>query len=496
MLITMLTKSGESHPDNIAIIQGEKRITYTSLIKTTLRLQKLLSRLGIEPADSVAVVLPNEDNFVFAFFAIAALDAIMLPLNPELNTEELEYYIKETKATFIITNTRCIERHSACLNYQERHPTFINLDTLLSVPGDDPDSSIPKPYKNRPDHDFLYHYSSGSTGLPKRVVRTQGNCVEEADNFIATCGITPDDRFFCSIPLFHAHGMCNAMLASIRAGATLVIMENPQPFLLNRNRALKMLAQEKITVFPGVPFQFEALTRGDACAELRHIRLCFTAGSKLPLAVYQAFLKKFAIPVRQLYGSTETGSLCINLDEQIESSSDSVGRPMRNVTVEIWDEAGKPLAAGSEGDIAVSSPAMTRGYYNQDELNKSVFRNGYFLPGDVGRLDEEGRLFITGRKRQFIEVAGHKVDPAVVERCLLSYIHVREAVVVGVPVSGGVSHEQLQAIIVTDGDCGVSEVLGYCRTKLASFEVPQIIDIRDKIERDSVGKVRIKRLTE
>jgi long-chain acyl-CoA synthetase len=210
--------------------------------------------------------------------------------------------------------------------------------------------------------------------------------------------------------------------------------------------------------------------------DLGALRLCFSAGNALPRSTFDAFDRAFGIPIRQLYGLTETGAVTINLDEDPWATAASVGRPMPGIDVDVLDVAGDPVEPGHIGDVAVSSPAMTR-------------RHGArLLTGDRGRIDEAGRLIITGRRKLLIDVSGDKVDPIEVEDVLAVHPKVREVVVVGVP-SGIEGEELIKAVVVGEAACGERELIRFCRERLANYKVPHMVEFREEIPRSSLGKV-------
>jgi long-chain acyl-CoA synthetase len=165
-----------------------------------------------------------------------------------------------------------------------------------------------------------------------------------------------------------------------------------------------------------------------------------------------------------------------------------VGTPVGEVRVQILDDDGVGVEAGEVGEVAVSSPALTGGYSDMDELNKVAFKDGFFRTADLGRLDEEGRLYITGRKKLLIEVGGYKVDPIEVEDVVIAHPKIREAVVVGV--AGEIPGEEVvKAVVVLSEDCEERELLDFCQDRLANFKVPRMVEFRDEIPRSPLGKV-------
>jgi long-chain acyl-CoA synthetase len=218
------------------------------------------------------------------------------------------------------------------------------------------------------------------------------------------------------------------------------------------------------------------------------VRLAFSAGTALPRPFFDAFLDRFGVPVRQLYGCTEAGTLTANMDDDPAASFESVGRPVDGVAVLVEDDEGEQVAPGTVGEIAVRSPGLTSGYADMEELNREAFRDGFFLSGDLGMLDDDGRLTITGRKKLLIEVGGYKVDPIEVEDVVVAHPNVAEAVVVGVETK--VQGEELvKAVVVPKAEMDERDLIGFCQQRLANFKVPQVVEFREEIPKSPLGKI-------
>jgi long-chain acyl-CoA synthetase len=258
--------------------------------------------------------------------------------------------------------------------------------------------------------------------------------------------------------------------------------------VLQRDHALEVLERERATVFPAVPFIFRLLAEAPGHGDLSALRLCLSAAAALPRPTFEAFEQRFGVPIRQAYGSTETGAVSANLDEDPWTTWRSVGRPLHGVEIAVRDAAGEPAADGRIGEIAVRSPAMTHGYAGRPELNRDVFAGGWFLTNDRGRVDEEGRLHIAGRKKLLIDVKGDKVDPVEVEDVLAVHPKVHEVVVVGVE-SGAEGEDLIKAVVVPDGGCEARELIRFARERLSNYKVPQMVEFRDEIPRGASGDV-------
>jgi long-chain acyl-CoA synthetase len=273
------------------------------------------------------------------------------------------------------------------------------------------------------------------------------------------------------------------MLAALRSGATLVILEDPHPFVLRRDHALDVLERERATVFPAVPFILKLLAEAPGPGDLSALRLCLSAAAALPRPTFEAFDQRFGVPVRQLYGSTETGAVTANLDDDPWATWRSVGRPLDGVEVNVLGPNGEPADAGRIGEIAIRSPAMTRGY-----TAGAAFTGGWFVSSDRGRIDDAGRLHITGRTQVLIHVKGDKVDPIEVEDVLAVHPAVREVVVVGIE-SAAEGEDLIKAVVVPDGPCQARELIRFARERLSNYKVPQMVEFRDEIPKSASGDV-------
>ncbi len=528
MLVQRLARIASEYPLQTALVYNQTRLTYPQLYEQVSQLSRGLKSLGLGPSDCVAIILPNCPEFVVSFYAIAHIQAILLPLNPLFNAAEIQYYLQDSQVKAIITHSQWAASCEAILQKLDQDITLIGIDQapangiawndLLQTAAEpnelqavetsatglahEPISLLPDSFDSAPKIDLLYQYSSGSTGRPKRVSRTQANLWHEVENFTATTKVTPSDRILCLVPLFHAHGLGNCLLAATYTGATLVLLEPvlrkgkpvEVPFVFRRARVLELIEQEGITILPGVPYIFGTLaeTPPETPANLSTLRLCFSAGNFLSRETFDRFQQRFGILVRQLYGCTEAGSVAINLEAGEAIAPNSVGLPLQNIEVKIVSEQGQDLPPDAIGEVVIYSPSLTCGYHNQPELNRDAFRNGAFLTGDLGKKDSQGRLYITGRKKIFIDTGGRKVDPLEIEDILIDHPKIKEAVVVGT--KGSHEGELIKAVVVSHDHCEEQEILSYCRGRLADFKVPRIIDFRDEIPKSPLGKVLRKNL--
>jgi long-chain acyl-CoA synthetase len=491
MLMSLLYEQARERPEHPAISYRGERIVFAELVEWIERLASGLRQRGLGPGDAVGLVLPDDPWFVVTLHALTGLGAIVVPVNPAFKQAELEYCFRSAGVSAVISDERSA---GVCGRIVSGMEGEVQLITTSSAHGqaDTLDAVLEEGKGGRlearaPEEPFVYQFSSGSTGRPKRVPRTHAQCAAEAASYKAL-GLVPEDRIFSAIPMFHTWGMGACVFASAASGATVVILEDPQPFLRRRHAALELIERERATVFPGVPFNFRLLAEAPTRADLSSLRLCFSAGTALPRSTFEAFGERFGVLVRQLYGSTETGMIAANLSEDPVATFASVGRPVWGVEIEVVDEDGETLPPGEVGELAVRSPAASDGYDGADQKSREAFRDGRFFTGDLGHLGDDGLLYLEGHRKLLIDVGGFKVDPIEVQDVIRAHPCVSDVIVVGVR-DEDAGEETVKAVVVPSQQCDEHELLSLCREQLANFKVPRLVEFRDSIPTSPLGKV-------
>ena len=462
-----------------ALVDGSVRVTYSELSLLVDKLSAYLSSHGVKKGDKIIILLPNSIEFVVSFFAVSEVGAVSVPISTAFKKEEIEFYIQHSGAGLVLTD----KEHEHLLKDSTISGIQVLVVTGTGADWQGFDGPKPSPVEISPDDEAIYLYSTGSTGKPKRVARTHRNLVALADNHTATVGWNEGDRVLFTVPISHTYAFGN-FISSVKIGAALITLPD-----FNRRKVLEILEKERVTIFPAVPVMLDSLsrTRLNTPPNLGSLSLVMSAGAPLPEHIFTGFHDAFGIYPRQLYGSTETGVISINLGDNIEKRWNSVGRAVERVEVSIVDDEGTEVVPGVVGEITVRSLSMTTGYYGLPEETREVFKNGYYYTGDLGRVDKEGYIFIVGRKKLFINISGNKVDPGEVENVLCSMPGVLEAAVLGVGNDKG--GETVKAVLVTEDSLEKVQVLGYCKEKLAGYKVPSIIEFTDGLPRSPSGKV-------
>jgi len=472
----MLTAVVKDNHERTAIVDGVRVLSYEALGTQVSKLARQLYDLGIRKGDRVALFLPNGADFVIGYFAATRLGAIIVPLNHGYQITELRYFLEATGSTLLLT-CRALEALSREVLLMTARPCELVIVEDQGAAATFPEVDID------PNSAAMYQFSSGSTGTPKRIARTHAQLLRELESLGRALEITSNDRFLGVAPFSHVNGLMRTMLTGIRAGASLYTLPEYE-----RRAVAAAIEDRRLSVFIGIPFMFIMLAKANfrRPPDLSSLRLCISASAAIPAKYNHEFQQRFGFFVRQLYGSTETGSISVNLDVDIADSLESVGRPLPGVEVKLVDDGGKEPEAGALAELAIRSTYAITAY--EGVSDQSSFRDGYFLSGDLGRSDSEGRLYLAGRKKFFINRGGYKIDPREVEELLEEHPAVEEAVVVGLPTPYG--DEKVKAVVVLRESCTEEELVLFCNGKIADFKIPSLIEFRDTLPKTPTGKVQ------
>ncbi len=473
------------HATRTAIVFERQALTFDTLRHHVYALAAELQRRGVRVGDRVGVMFRNNPDFVIAYWAALSAGALAVPLNDHYQQKEILYFIDACELKLILTDETFRALCESVIPQAATPCALLLREAWDTLPA--PGEWLPPQVS--PDSPVMFQFSSGSTGTPKRIARSHAQLLMELDALVSTLGIVPEDRFLGVAPFSHVNGLVRTMLTSFRAGATLF------PATFERHHAAELIERERLTVFIAVPFMFITLaqTRYEHTPDFSSLRLVVSASAPLPNKFNREFHRKFGIYIRQLYGSTETGTMSVNLSEDIENTLDSVGTPLRGVAFDIVDDTHHRVSRGTTGEVIVSSPWAIDGYADLPELNAEQFRDGYFFTGDLGYLDDAGRLYLQGRIKFLINKGGFKIDPREVEVVLEEHPGIEEVAVVGVPTSFG--DDKVKAVVVRRLPCTEVELAEFCRGRIADFKIPSVFEFRDEMPKSPTGKLRRGQLT-
>lgn len=498
-----------SHGEKDAVVCDGENATFNQLKARSRVLSGHLQKLGVKPGDRVGFYIPNSIDFVSAFFGTSALGAVIVPINPMLKPDEIAHILSDSQSKTIIVHQDLLP---AVL---EAVPQVPSLESLLLIPATNGGvtPAVPGPLtvlelnrKLRVESDNwpLYSgsdrlpaviiYTSGTTGKPKGAILTHHNLLTSFPGRLDEMfGVTDTDRLLGALPMCHIFGVSVVILGTIARGATLVILPRFEP-----RPCLEMIERERITLIPAVPAMYQMmlyeLNQPGVDFDLSSMRVCWSGGSPLPVEVIGAVEEKFGAPLIEGYGLTETS--CVSTINPLygKRKPGSVGPAMEGVRVEIFAGDGTILPAGQDnvGEVAVSGSNIMLGYYNQKQASAEALKDGWFFTGDLGYKDEDGYLWIVGRKKELIIRGGANIYPKEVEDVILKLKGVREVAVIGVP--DQFMGERVKAVVVS-ADPSIDEdmVKQHCDKYLANYKVPRIVEFVPALPRNSTGKV-LKRL--
>ena len=426
--------------------------------------------------DSVGLLLRSGLGSVVALYGVLGRGATAVPLNPALRADEVARCLEPCRPRLVV----CEPDVAGVL--AGRLSGVVAVDALAVSTRRGPHADPPVD----PDRTAFYLFSTGSTGRPKRVSRSHRMMVAEADQYQAAVGLGPQDVIAGVAPVFHSYGLCCVMLSAVRSGARAVLYREFQP-----ETVMASVTRERATVFTGSPFHYSLmsmLSRRPG-VDLSSLRWCVSCGASAPAAVVSRFRAVFGLSVRQLYGASEVGSVAFNRSQDPIATAASVGTPLPGVRVRIVSPDGGDLAAGETGEIAVSSAAGSTRYEDLPEVSAQAFRDGWFFSGDLGHLDAEGALHVTGRTKLLINVAGNKVDPLEVEGVLEQHPGVLEAAVVGLPGAHGLEVVKAAVVPRSATRLDAEELRAFCAERLIGYKVPRVVEVRASLPRSPTGKL-------
>lgn len=495
--IERLFEHARRQPDATALREVDaagqlgRSLTYGQLGAAVVSLAASLRRQA-EPGDVVLVCYPNQLEYAVAFYATLTAGLTLFPVHPQLAERETVYAAERARVSVVVASSQAEPLFTA--RGASESIKFLSLDGFGTAPSSERPPTLPD--LDWSDSARLLLQSSGTTGQPKIVQRSGPSLDAVARNVMQGARLQANDRVLGLVPACHSYGVENVMLGPMLAGCCVHLCRKLDAPLL-----VTEIERGGITVIPGAPSIFEMLSLVDAPRDaMRSVRCVYSAGAILPAAVFDTFERRFGVRIGQLYGMTEIGSVTFNDPYAEGHDPASVGAGLDGVRIRIVDRENgridRPLEPGEEGEVAVSAPSMLTGYLDESGrcMSPDAVRDGFFMTGDLGRIDQRGHLTITGRLKLIIDVGGLKVNLLEVEQVLRQHESVEDCVVVAVPVSETVSRLKayvcpVPSIREADGSLPSEALRSYMRARLAAHKVPRVFERRVSFPRSPTGKI-------
>ena len=467
----------------------------------------LVHRLGVSHGDRVGIAMRNAPEWIASFLAVTSVGAVVVPLNAWWVTHEIVYAVNDSGCSVIICDEDRLDRVLAAepgeidarlvtVRCGERDGA-IRLDDLLVDGASMPDAEI------SPDDDITILYTSGTTGFPKGAVSTHRALVHSLISFAGRAQLAalqspapdpgapppPQTSFMLCVPLFHVTGLVPVMLGSLVSGAKLVMTYKWDP-----DRALELIEQERVTHFVGVPTMSWDLLEAPTFAQRDTSSLVSVGGggAPMPAELVKRIEDNFSRGRPQLgYGMTETNAYgpSISGDDFLERPT-STGRTLPIMDVRITDPDGNELPSGETGEIWFRGPNLIRGYWNKPEATAETMVDGWLRTGDIGRLDDEGWVYVSDRAKDMVLRGGENIYCAQVEAAIYENPAVYEAAVYGVPDERLGEEVGCHVMVKPGHDLDAVGLQAFLADRLAKYEVPKIITVvREQLPRNASGKI-------
>ena len=331
-------------------------------------------------------------------------------------------------------------------------------------------------------------YTSGTTGRPKGAELTHIQLYMNCDIPGRLFEVRPDDVMIAALPLFHVFGLSSIMNVCVRFGCTMSLIPR-----FSADACLTAIQRDGATIFEGVPTMYVALLAAPELDKynLSTMRIAISGGASIPEPVLDAFEQRFGVVILEGYGLTETASTTTFNVSATDRRIYSVGKPIWGTQTEVWDDDGLALPRGKDnvGEVVTRGRHVMKGYLNNADATAAVFTGDWFHTGDLGCFDEDGYLFIVSRKKELIIRGGYNVYPSEIEDVLHSHPAVAEAAVVGIPDDR--LGEEVMAFITLRAEMTMiaEELIGYCRERLAAYKYPRMVEFRDALPKNTMGKI-------
>lgn len=491
-LYELLADTAAQHPDAPAMRYREQNFSYADLLAAARGFGSGLSALGIGKRARVAILLPNCPAFIITYFGASHAGAALVPMNVLYRPDEARYILADAGVEVLVTAeafrplVQALRPHLPALKHVvmvgegETQEGEVDFRRLCATPAG-------KPFSLTARDVAVILYTSGTTGRPKGAMLTHRNLLANAESCRQVLPVGPEDCFLSALPLFHAFAAMVFMVLPIRVGGRIQLMERFMPA-----HTLQLLEDSRATLFGGVPSMFGLMLQlpKEQRPDLSALRICISGGAPLPPEVWTAFEEAYDAKMVEGYGLTEASPVvAVNPPYGVRKVG-SIGLPMPGIEVKIVDDNGRAVGPGVIGELAIRGANIMKGYLHKPEETKGVLRSGWLYTGDLVRADEDGYLYIAGRKKEMIIVGGLNVYPGEIERVLVEHPAVLEAAAFGMP-DPSRGEAVWAAVVLRPGQTAhEKELQALCREKLASYKVPRGIEIREALPKNTLGKVQ------
>ena len=480
-----LVTSAQRFPEHTALHMDGQTLTHAGLDDATARLAAMMTSMGIRPGDRIGLMVPNVPEFGLVFYAALRCGAVVVPMNPLLKEREIAYYLGDSGARYLFAWHEIAEVAATGAADAGAERVVVGTPGFAEAYGSHAPAGEVVPREPRDTAGILY--TSGTTGHPKGAELTHAglnrNQEVTARNLLL---LTPDDVIMGCLPLFHVFGLTCGLNTAIATGASLTLIPR-----FNPDKALAVIARDRVTVFEGVPTMYAAMLGTDPASrpDVTSLRVCISGGAAMPVEVMRQFEEAFGCIVLEGYGLSETSPVASFNHPHAARKPGSIGTPVEGVEIRLVGKDGQVVAPGEVGEIEIRGHNVMKSYWGRPQETAAAIRDGWLATGDMARADEDGYFYIVDRKKDLIIRGGYNVYPREVEEVLYEHPAVAEAAVVGIP-HPALGEEIGAAVVLKAGaDVSPAELSAYVKSRLAAYKYPRRVWLLDSLPKGATGKI-------
>lgn len=491
-----LTKRSLLSPDKTAILFNERALTYLEMNRRVNRLSQALIKMGLSPGDRVGVISRNRPEFLEIYFACAKTGLIFVPLNFRLAPPEVAYQLRDS-------GLRVLFFDQALDSLIHKSRPFLSGEVPQTIGMDPIPSSSRSPYEailqNHPDQEPLLPeeavnwdtpqmimYTSGTTGIPKGALLSHQKTLFNTLNAQIYFDLYSQDIMLSVLPLFHSGALNIMTVPTLYAGGKIILQPRFDP-----QRFLSLIESHKVTQTLLMPTMMNTLlkeTRPEAY-DLSSLRSMLVGGEPVSAdLMHQA--QDRGLPVRQIFGQTESSIQLWVPPEKARQKAGAIGLPVFHGQVRVVNKKGQTVLPGEIGEIIVKGPIQMMGYWRSPQETKKVIKDGWLYTGDLGRIDQEGYVYLVDRKKDMYISGGENVYPAEVEKILLTHPKILEAAVIGVPDEKWGRAGRAFIRLKKGESLPYQEMVLFLKDKIASYKIPKSLEVTTDLPKTASGKIK------
>jgi len=488
-LVSSFNKTFKNNPDKIAIEFNDKQISFSELDKNSNKIANGLIRLGLKKGDRVAQFLGNGLELVYFFLGALKAGAVVVPMNTYYKEIEVQHILNNSGAELILVNNEKLKIIENCKDKLK------SLKRIITVEENNNYKSFGNIIKNFSDQDInveikdddgsIIFYTSGTTGKSKGAFLTHKNIESNLQALKEAWHWTEKDKLLLTLPLYHIHGLGVALCGSFYNANSIILRKK---FI--SEEILPLIQDHKCTMFMGVPTMYIKIleTKDKGKYDVSSMRLFISGSAPLSSDTFNEFEKVFRHKILERAGMSET---MMNFSNPYEGKRKpgTVGLPLHEVKVRIVDKNFNDVKQGQEGEILLKGPNVLKEYWSFPGYNGESFRDGWFMTGDIGKMDEDNYISFVGREKEVIISGGLNIYPREVEETIDQHPEVVESAVIGIP--DKIFGESVKAYVVLKENAKATEeeIINLCKLKIANYKKPKYVEFIKELPKTNTGKV-------